>query len=158
MDTEHHSIWSRPILPILEWKLENPIGFVITFCTFTAQVQVAASPRPLKVTAGNAGNHWLKPKGSQQLEGENKFTTAALPMMFRNKAAKNRQCLDSKASVSSKGGMQLSHSSWWKIRASVATSRGSRNCKSRQAPNKGDLRRISLKSSKWFNSDASSYV
>lgn len=117
MGTEHHGIWSGLILPIfLNWKTLLALWLL----SVPAQHKAAASPRPLEVTVGNAGNHRLKPKGSQQFEGEgNKFTTTAPPVMILNKAATNRQCLDSQASVSSKGGMQLSCWSWWKIRGSV---------------------------------------
>lgn len=99
-------------------QLENPIGFVITFCTCTAQ-----SGGFSEAIGSHCGKRRKSPTEAERKptvwrEG-NKFTTTAPPVMILNKAATNCQCLDSKASVSSKGGMQLSRSSWWKIRGSV---------------------------------------
>lgn len=143
MGTEHHSVWSRLILPISDWKLENPICFVITFCTYTAQSggfseAIESHCGKLRKSPAEAES-----KPTVWREG-NKFTTAALPKLILNKAVKTCLGIDSKASVSSKGGAQLSCPSWWNLWASVATFSGSQNWDSLQRTYKTMSERRSL--------------
>lgn len=149
---------------------------MITFCTCTAQ-----SGGFSEAIGSHCGKRRKSPTEAERKptvwRERNKFKTTAPPVMILNKAGTNCQCLDSKASVSSKGGMQLSGSSWWKIRGSVPSQNLDRShCRTERlgsnalilnnpdlppdvyTQNNGDVKRITFQSNKWFNSDESSYV
>lgn len=82
-------LWSHLVLPIfLNWKNLLPLWLL----SVPVQHKEVTSLRPLKVTVGNAGNHWLKPKWTKQFEGGGGFHKYSTSHNDSKEHSRHSQC------------------------------------------------------------------